>query len=563
MMREKLTCRKFVEYLFPELANVGQLNWRCPPWPPDAFAICIALLEKSGAYTSLGCGDCCPVQLGGWQTTIERCEAILDVAREWQEKIELVLGDGDSDLVDTLCGSTDATPEVVNNWWAVVCDNLEVPVVDISKHQLLVASLINIVSSADEAVAGVGINMRDSTQNAKPSEFWRACSKLLDPNQDLGSTLCAMISPTTLRTLPKAQTPTSGLSIRSLSHYISMFPPVNVTTRWYEKGIKRDLIDSHCNLLLVPWPFKIKQSQFSTADVNEKLMPINCRAFDFHIPDEPSNAVEVLQSISQLIDQAESQVGSIHAVVLPETSVTLRQFELLRSQLVCQRNVMLIAGVSDSTDSRSKNLAMVSAPSDADPNATVDYSQAKHHRWKLDADQIERYGLTGCLNPEFSWWESFDIAGRAINFMHPTDWLTLCVLLCEDLAQFDPVGRAVRAVGPDLVICLLMDGPQLVDRWPARYATVLADDPGSAVLTLTSLGMAELSRLKRATAAPVPRTIALWKDPIKGTVAIELPKDATAAILTIKSKESSEFTADGRQNGLKLGAPVFGGVTFV
>jgi len=52
----------------------------------------------------------------------------------------------------------------------------------------------------------------------------------------------------------------------------------------------------------------------------------------------------------------------------------------------------------------------------------------------------------------------------------------LTVLICEDLARLDPVNDLVRAVGPNLVMSLLMDGPQLTTRWPARYATVLADD---------------------------------------------------------------------------------------
>jgi 5-methylcytosine-specific restriction enzyme A len=60
----------------------------------------------------------------------------------------------------------------------------------------------------------------------------------------------------------------------------------------------------------------------------------------------------------------------------------------------------------------------------------------------------------------------------------------------------------MRSVGPNLVVALLMDGPQLTARWPARYASVLADDPGSSVLTLTSLGMCLRSRSTTAPAAP-------------------------------------------------------------
>ena len=61
-------------------------------------------------------------------------------------------------------------------------------------------------------------------------------------------------------------------------------------------------------------------------------------------------------------------------------------------------------------------------------------------------------------------------------------------------AEPEPAAELIRAVGPNLLIALLMDGPQLSNRWPARYAAVLAEDPGTSVLTLTSLGMAERSR---------------------------------------------------------------------
>ena len=47
----------------------------------------------------------------------------------------------------------------------------------------------------------------------------------------------------------------------------------------------------------------------------------------------------------------------------------------------------------------------------------------------------------------------------------------------------------LRAVGPNLIIALLADGPQIASRWPGRYAAAFADDPGSSVLTLTSAGM--------------------------------------------------------------------------
>ncbi|HEX5887886.1 MAG TPA: hypothetical protein VFY61_04250, partial [Pyrinomonadaceae bacterium] len=134
--------------------------------------------------------------------------------------------------------------------------------------------------------------------------------------------------------------------------------------------------------------------------------------------------------------------------------------------------------------------------------------------------------------------------------------------ICEDLARQDPIAELVRAVGPNLVIALLMDGPQLPSRWPARYATVLADDPGSSVLTLTSIGMAELSR--PPSVATGSRAIALWKDAKTGqAITIDLPKDKQGAVLSLSRVFVKEYAADGRDDGGATGYPTLTGVHYV
>ena len=80
-------------------------------------------------------------------------------------------------------------------------------------------------------------------------------------------------------------------------------------------------------------------------------------------------------------------------------------------------------------------------------------------------------------------------------------------------------GRSARP----LVIVGLLDGPQLASRWSARYASVLADDPGSSVLTLSSFGMVERSRPEGREAS---RVIALWKDSTTGVREIPLEPGA-------------------------------------
>ena len=225
--------------------------------------------------------------------------------------------------------------------------------------------------------------------------------------------------------------------------------------------------------------------------------------------------------------------------------------------------MILISGfVRDEPDGRKTNAAGITFAGDRD-SKPVDFEQKKHHRWKLDEDQIVRYSLTGVLNPEDEWWEHISVDDRSLSVFTIREWLCTCALICEDLARLDPAGQFVRALAPDLVIALLFDGPQLATRWPAYYATVLAEDPGSSVLTLTSLGMARLSRPKRHDPNIQNDVIGMWRDIKNGTIEIRLPKGKTAAVLTVQRKQVPVSTADGRRKSVNDLAPIFGGLTYL
>jgi hypothetical protein len=170
--------------------------------------------------------------------------------------------------------------------------------------------------------------------------------------------------------------------------------------------------------------------------------------------------------------------------------------------------------------------------------------QEKHHRWKLDTGQIIQYSLGNSLYHAKGWWEHIDLSRRSLSFVRLAPWLNVCALICEDLARPDPAGDVIRAVAPNLVVSLLMDGPQLVSRWPSRHATTLAEDPGSSVLTVTSLGMSRLSR--PANGPNRERVVALWKEEGSAPVEIELPHDRRAFVLSLSMKVCRDWSADGR-----------------
>ena len=136
-----------------------------------------------------------------------------------------------------------------------------------------------------------------------------------------------------------------------------------------------------------------------------------------------------------------------------------------------------------------------------------------------------------------------EVPRRSIQFLELGGGITLVAVVCEDLARLDAVADLLRTVGPTLVVTVLLDGPQLASRWTARYASVLADDPGSAVLTLTSFGMVERSR---PGGSPPSRVVALWKDPTRGIREIPLDAGAHGVLLSVGVDRASRHSADGR-----------------
>jgi hypothetical protein len=255
--------------------------------------------------------------------------------------------------------------------------------------------------------------------------------------------------------------------------------------------------------------------------------------------------------------------------VFPELSLSVSEYELAERFAISHR-ALLMAGLHVEDGELSHVLGVnalacqtaglwtqtpESDPTNALPSRVL---QGKHHRWCLDRDQILQYGLGGRLPASKECWEMTDIRDRNVEFFTFDSWLTWAVLICEDLARQEPVAEVIRAVGPNMVVALLMDGPQLKERWPSRYASVLAEDPGCSVLTLTSLGM---SRRTRAAHRGSDRSgvIALWRDFIYGTREIELEEGHDACVLSLVNRSKVEFTADGRGDDGQAHFPVFAG----
>lgn len=486
------------------------LGWRgIFRWPPDTFALTSVLLGDSGVYRFVVCppaGRCWPPAEAGADGT-------------WQEVIEAIAAAW-ADAPAT------GPPEPVRRFAELLVEARGLPLsaLEHDANWQLVVAILSLHALADEACAGVGRRLDTPLQ--------RVAARRLAATGSLGR-----LSPDRVRVLPKLRPPEAGITLRSLSHHLAV-DRSEVETRWFfaPRAALRTEAAGRFSALLVPFPNDVLASDFKP--IPGPLLNMDRSRYDFfeYVPHEPLDSDELLR----LIEAAKRQVGTVDALILPEAALDATAVEPLQKLLAAVGVSYLIAGARQPASAGGPfalNYAHLGGGEWTAPR------QHKHHRWLVDAAQVHQYHLGAALDPTHSWWEAISIQRRSLTFATVSDWLTVCPLVCEDLARPDPVTDIIRAVAPTLVVALLLDGPQLASRWAARYASVLADDPGCSVLTLTALGMA---RRSQPPGCEPSRVIALWKDPHRGLQQIQLADDARAVALTAHTRPRQLVSADGR-----------------
>ena len=308
-----------------------------------------------------------------------------------------------------------------------------------------------------------------------------------------------------LRVLPKVRTPAGGISLRSIARYACVRGP-GVEAVWHKVPAQRRGLDPRrqaANLLLLPWPLRVRDSDFRPQQASgQRAEREPFGFFEF----APAERVD-LDLVDRVLSEALDEVDAVDMVVLPESAVPAAMIGDLEAVLARHRVGALIAGVQDGSPTGERlpgNWVHLGVQLGG---RWWHYRQNKHHRWSLDESQVLQYHLGGTLHPAVRWWEAMEVPRRSIQFLELAGGITIVAVVCEDLARLDAVADLLRTVGPTLVVTVLLDGPQLASRWTARYASVLADDPGSAVLTLTSFGMVERSRPERIPTVPGRRLV--------------------------------------------------------
>lgn len=371
------------------------------------------------------------------------------------------------------------------------------------------------------------------------------------------STLASAADRAVVCVQPKGRVAEVGCTLRNLSRNLSITGPVGaVRCSWQQlAGAPTGQTGESLDILLVPLPHELSALWFKPEAGSEKASRWGNFSVSQDWANNPDNFENVRTLVKDLIKEAQRDVETINAVIFPEYALTFELFSKLMGDVyeATKGSIeFMIAGSSDNCDDEQCNCVLTALWEDklADmegedhQNRIRLVSQKKHHRWRLDKSQIATYGLASSLRSNVQWWEQHSIEQRELNFFQFRSDAVFASLICEDLARNDPCHEILRSVAPNLVFSLLMDGPQLANRWPARYASTLADDPGCTVLTFTSYGL--IGRSNENSEYPDSHSVGLLRDSNGLTKEITLSPGKKGILLTLGSELTEDYTIDGR-----------------
>ena len=517
-----------IKRLFPEGTRAtSSKSWKlCPLWPPDLFAVSATLVNLSGCYSE---ARFTASEAKRFLFTDEYRRRVVKLGKAWTTKAQLPvkLQPLWDKLVKSGAAEIDDSLRALGLGWREAAMEL----MAISDEA---CEAVGFYPPPENTIALIVLARHHAQMQSRRSPIWLP---------HLPHSLCILVPPNEVCVQPKTLTPQVGCTLRSFSHHLALLPPKGIVATSWRVGESTDSksgdYDDHLNLLCIPFPFSIGSADIQRQGMeghSEKTLETH-HFFDIRqnwlsFAGKSLSAKKIVDElIAPLIAEANEEFKSINGVILPELALTRDLANQVAKRLAKIPHLELFVSgifVPPTSGEIPNNAAATFLFYKG--NMLTNWVQRKHHRWCLDESQIRRYRLAHVLPPKRRfWWERIDVASRECHFHTVRSGVSVAVLICEDLARFDPVQPALLAVGPNLVISLLMDGPQMEGRWPGRYATVLADDPGSAVLTLTSLGMVRRSTDK---ASPHAGKIALWKHFRGGTEELKLPEDCHALVLS-------------------------------
>src|SRR3954454_17474897 len=369
---------ELLEYLGPGLLK----RERCPPWPPDVFALTASVLRRTGAYVrvlNLQPQNDSDLLGRDWVWQMRR------QAAAWRRSINESLAERYShNFEEERSLSSARAPAKLNTAWRLIRARSTLPVAEIWGDEKLCRALLLLCLVADEASAGIGINVHE--QDLFLEYAWEVL-----PQNNLTS-LCREIGPERVRVLPKQHTSQRGITVRSLSHHLDLCPETEVEVSWsFPYAISEDQDPDVLNLLLIPWPLQLTAKDFQICSTAGPALAEPFRLFSFDRKTNGDPSANLRAFLELALVKALEHVERVDGIVFPELALSPEEFRAAQD-IALRKDALLIAGVNCKAGEEE-----FSAPTNAcfvQPggftrvkNMTRDFfdvlriRQSKHHRW--------------------------------------------------------------------------------------------------------------------------------------------------------------------------------------
>ncbi|GAD91192.1 hypothetical protein VHA01S_073_00040 [Vibrio halioticoli NBRC 102217] len=490
-------------------------------WPPNVFMIVYSLLEYTDKYRLM----VSPQSHFTWDYQKDN-KTVQFITAEWLALISIQSGQQGNSTISSFINLEYSLGKVFSS------QNFDIDIYDLMNTSEFATCAMYLLLSVDELFSDVDIcdykleNRLQLLLLMRNSYFPSQRKNLADNDCKLGFVTY------------KTSVPQTGLTLNNLTHSLTCIKPSVLPEVVANKHLKQGYNKKSYNILFLPWPFTIESDAFKPT-TNQIKMDGYFGSFDY-LPDDKYEPSKFLQAILATLRRC----GTIDLIVFPECALsdkTFNKYMITLHRLFDGNAPSILSGIFGNVGSISTNKAKLSFIGELGID-TIE--QSKHHRWFLDETQVRNYNLASSLDLGRKWWENIAIDRRHLVTLHTANGVKLCPLICEDLARQEPVAQAVRSVGPNLVVSLLLDGPQLDFRWPGKYSAVLSDDPGSSVLSVTAPGMTQ-----RATGLghPPSRQVALWSEPGGSAETLKIDEDGLGIVIELEVKDEPMWTIDGRK----------------